>query len=224
VSGAQNEEPVTEKGDLGDFRRDDPTSKNRTRVNRLDYVNTWFSGLAVIVSAVALILTGVTLADQQVVNSHQIDLDNLQYQRQQRVYASRVSIWVQVGEEATSVRPRGFDIQVANRSPVPIRSVTMYVPLIGRSDEEFTGSVVVGDMPPCTQVSFRVFARAPVSIERRDEQASFGVSMVFSETVNTWRLTNDGLDLLTAKPPGETGAVGAIRDDPRDLAVCGEGA
>ncbi|GIH09452.1 hypothetical protein Rhe02_75190 [Rhizocola hellebori] len=191
-----------------------------------EHLNAAFSGLALVVAVLALIVTVLTLNDQRKVNMLQIELNNFERQRQMRIYASRVSTWVQVGDEASSVKPRGLDIQMSNRSVVPIRSVTPFLPLVDNAGVTSTVGVDLGDIPPCTQIFYRVFARSPQSIERREQRASFGVFVVFSETVNVWKLTSHGLDLIPADQhvPDTTGILGVVRESSAPLADCGEGA
>jgi hypothetical protein len=191
-----------------------------------EHLNAYFSGLALVVSIMALIVTALTLSDQGKVNALQIEVNNFERQRQLRVYASRVSTWIQVGEEASSVKPRGLDIQVSNRSPVPIRSATPFLPLIDDSGTTSTRGVDLGDIPPCTEITYRVFAREPQSIERKEQAASFGVYVVFSETTNVWKLTSHGLELTSAQQnqADTTGMIGVIRENSAPLADCGEGA
>ncbi|GAA1387000.1 hypothetical protein [Catellatospora chokoriensis] len=182
--------------------------------------------MALIVSVLALVVTALTLQDQRRVNELQTELNNFERQRQLRIYASRVSTWIQVGDDASSVRPRGLDILVSNRSPVPVRSVTPFLPLIGDDGVAGVRGVDVGDIPPCAEVTFRVFARSPQSIQRKEQSASFGVYVVFAETTNVWALTSHGLDLTRAElnPADTTGALGYIRGSQEPLADCGEGA
>ncbi|GIG59918.1 hypothetical protein Lfu02_42900 [Longispora fulva] len=191
-----------------------------------EHLNALFSFLALVVSIAALIVTTLTLSDQRKVNALQIELNTFERQRQLRVYASRVSMWVQVGEDASSVKPRGLDIQVSNRSPVPVRSATPFVPSVDAAGVHGTLGVDVGDIPPCTEITYRVYARPPQSIRREEQSAAFGVYVVFAETVNVWKLTSHGLEPATASQyrPDQTGTLGVIRLSSTPLADCGEGA
>ncbi|GIF97210.1 hypothetical protein [Catellatospora citrea] len=198
----------------------------RGPVPGVDRFNAMVTGGTLLVSVVALVFTALTLSDQQSVNEMQLELNTIERQRQLRIYSSRVSMWVQVGDEASTVRPRGLDVQIANRSPVPVRAVTAYAHLLKADGATAERGIVLGDIPPCSQISYRVFARSPWAIERRDHVESFGLSLVFLERTNTWRLTYRDLEPTAADQAKSDpeGAVGAITDDATPLSDCGEGA
>ncbi len=181
-----------------------------------------FALFALIGSAVALVYTANAWEAQKTLNEQQIALNTVTQQRERRVYSSRVALWATVGTDFSSVRPAGIDINVQNRSPVPLRRMRLLVPLeSGRVAE-----ARIEDLPPCSGRTMRIAPPAGERFAPTSEQwlGYAAVELEFKETDRFWRLGEQGLTQLDFESPPNTDHL--QRSSPAELAVtdCSEGA
>ncbi|WP_203913501.1 hypothetical protein [Rhizocola hellebori] len=181
-----------------------------------------FALLALIGSAAALVYTAKAWDAQKTLNEQQIALNTVTQERQRRVYSSRVALWATVGTDFSSIRPAGIDINVQNRSPVPLRRMRLLVPLeSGRVAE-----ARIEDLPPCSGRTMRIAPPAGERFASTSEQwlGYAAVALEFEETGRFWRLGEKGLTQLDSESPPNTAHL--QRTVPAELSVtdCGEGA
>ncbi|MGW3619144.1 hypothetical protein [Micromonospora arida] len=146
--------------------------------------------LALTVAMPALVVATVTYRDQQEINRAQLESTQLERQRYEQRYASRVAVWA--NEDLSGGTDTSVTVKVQNRSPVPIREVSIQILDLGRAlvdpDRE-TSYRLNGDIPPCSLLTFQLAdsTRGVVSA------AKSSVSLSFSDTVGDWHLGHDGL-------------------------------
>ncbi|MGI5151577.1 hypothetical protein ACQEVC_35340 [Plantactinospora sp. CA-294935] len=180
------------------------------------------AGVAMLISAAALVVSADAWRQQRVLNEQQAELNDYARLREQRVYSSRVTLLARAGETNSSVLPDGLDVSVQNRAPVPLQQVRVLGPLTG------TPGLVgddLGTVAPCTIVTFRlappdgrVFADDP-----ENPLVYTRLSLVFTETGQHWRLDGDGLTRLDAAPSAPPGPTPTIHNQLEQPAGdCGE--
>ena len=153
---------------------------------------TWFSGA---VAAVALCVAVGAFVGQAKINSQQVQFNQHAEDRIERIYSSRVALWAVIGRRTTSVLPAGLDVQIQNRSPVPILDVSIVAPLVQGSGPAKPGRVQLGSVPPCTISSVRIAPPEGWAL-RKTPDAWLGyqdLSLLFSAAGRRWSLTPSGL-------------------------------
>ena len=150
---------------------------------------TWASALIAVMALVVALAAGYS---QLRLNAQQADLNDAAKARAERVNAARVAVWAQVGPDESSVRPAGLDVTIQNRSPVPLQQVHVLAPLGNPAGE---GSADVGELLPCTLVTFRLVppADGAFRIPANSWLGYPGLRLRFGETGREWMLDNGRL-------------------------------
>jgi hypothetical protein len=181
-----------------------------------------FALLALIGSGAALVYTAKAWDEQKTLNEQQIALNKVTKERERRVYSSRVALWATVGTDFSSVRPAGIDINVQNRSPVPLRRMRLLVPIeSGRIAE-----LRIEDLPPCSGRTMRIAPPAGERFAATSEQwlGYAAVTLEFEETGRFWRLGDKGLTQLDAESATNADQLQRTTPTERSVTDCGEGA
>lgn len=173
-----------------------PSDRRDQAMLRATRAQAWATGLAAVVAVVALGLSWLAWTGQNTLNRQQQDVNDYLLARALRVYAARVAVWAIGAPGTSSVRTAGLDVHVQNRAPVPIRAVTLIAPL----EDGTEATVTIGEVEPCTLVTFRLSPPPGGEFRTRDDDwlGYSGLRLVFAETDRRWRLTNGALEPLPA--------------------------
>ncbi|MCX5070900.1 hypothetical protein OOJ91_34190 [Micromonospora lupini] len=171
----------------------------------------------------ALIVAGVTYRDQQDINRTQLEMAQLERDRYEQRYASRVAFWW-LTYPTTGGQPGRLKLQ--NRSPVPIRAINLIaVATSGQPTPQPQVYSLLTDAPPCVvlTLSLQTLPSDEEFWRRRDPD----VGVQFTDPTRSWFLSRTGLehdsgDLIFATFPLNVLAteVPGTRESAGD---CGEG-
>lgn len=184
---------------------------------------TWFSG---VIAALALCIAAGAFLGQAKINSQQVQLNRYAEDRIERIYSSRVALWAVIGSRTTSVLPAGLDVQIQNRSPVPILDVSIVASLVQASGPAIPGRVQLGSVPPCTISSVRIAPPDGWAL-RKTPDAWLGyqdLSLLFSAAGRRWSLTPGGLDPATDAVPTTVPDLIVVPLGQKPADTCGEAA
>jgi hypothetical protein len=208
-----------DSGKMADFER---ATFAATKVQMWSAVAAVLAAIVALwVSAKALTISDETWRSQRVLNSQQIELNEQSQRRDQQVYSSRVSMWATIGTVSSSVLPRGLDVHLQNRAPVPLHGVRIIAPL--RQGE---ASVELGDLPPCVIDTLRIAPPTGGSFAavRNAWLGYTSLSLVFTETGRGWRVTADRIELLRRPLPEPSGpGLQQANRNRESVGDCGEG-
>jgi hypothetical protein len=163
-------------------------------------------------AAIALIISMVTWVGQWRLNEQQVHLNERAEERDEQVYASRVSDWYVDGPDATSLVPAGLDVSIQNRAPVPVDDVRLIAPIFNDRTPRAFGEMLIGLIPPCKIVEVRVVAPQGMRFARSATaaQARIGLKIAFTETDRSWYLDGSRLKLLDAEDLGAIPVSGSL--------------
>jgi hypothetical protein len=168
------------------------------------------ASLALMFAAPALLISMQTLRDQQEISKSQAAVNQLELDREQRRYASRVAWWTRSGTPSLEGIRTGEALIVQNRSTVPVLKVSVtgrlaYAPdametIDGIGQDPSPGSkpllpdsatLPLPDLPPCSILSTAI----PTSTYWTFGSVDFKVRFVpdylsFAEGSRSWRKTS----------------------------------
>ncbi|WP_174536719.1 hypothetical protein [Micromonospora chalcea] len=194
----------------------------RERAKLTDWVQALSGLLAVAVAIPALIVAGVTYRDQQEINRTQLEMAQLERDRYEKRYASRVAFWwLTYPRDGQSGR-----LKVQNRSPVPISGITLVgVPAGGPSTPPQQAYLLTTDAPPCVVLTLSL-----PTLPGDEEfwpwlHKSFGLH--FTDPTRSWFLWPTGLQRssreLSLPRVRFLGAATEVPDTRESAGDCGEG-
>lgn len=157
------------------------------------------ASIQAVVAVVALIISTYTIAQQVHLNRQQLQLNEQQHRlneysamREERKYSTRVAMWSAPGDAYfSSVLPRGINLSIQNRSPVPLRNVHVRATLASGH----VGGVSLPEMPPCTIRRYRIAPPEGEGFKKDNGRFAryVGLSLYFWVDNNYWLLTSDNL-------------------------------
>jgi hypothetical protein len=178
-------------------------SRSEKRDRRIEIAAIALQSLATVVTVpivVMALLVGLnTYRDQQRINSSQARINQIEQERFEQRYASRVSWWM--GSDYVS-------FQLQNRSPIPIEAVQILP-----EDMEWQGHANYSQdwfwlptIPPCTIMSLKLPEKVRVSDQRTGDIEVVKVpswinpQVRFSDGLKAWLKTESSLSLASRDP------------------------
>jgi hypothetical protein len=120
----------------------------------------WQTGVSIVstlIAALALLVTGLTLMDQQTFNDEQIDFNRHQLKindaeqaRREAAYASRVYFWTY--DESRDYDDLALTLRIENRSPAPLTRAGV---IFSKDADRPFAIADPGIIPPCSSVTLR---------------------------------------------------------------------
>ncbi|MCG5446154.1 hypothetical protein NIE79_004721 [Micromonospora sp. NIE79] len=145
----------------------------------------WLQGLsalvAVMTAAPALIIAVITYRGQQEINRAQLGLAQLENQRHQERFASRVVAWA---EQDGTDEPLSL-MRFQNRSVAPVRKIVFTMMVRDGGTDVFVATV---SAPPCSLLTFRLERDGKPFTTDHD-----WIEAIFTDPVTTWYFTPERL-------------------------------